>query len=64
MKFCLSLNGERDNTENLINNFITQNPKINIKVIESEPGATIARNKGIEELNREYVTFKIGSAHV
>lgn len=51
------INGERDNTENLINNFITQNPKINIKVIESEPGATIARNKGIEELNREYVTF-------
>ena len=51
------INGERDNTENLINDFSNNNPEINIKIIESEPGATTARNKGIDELNREYVTF-------
>ena len=37
--------------------FIQQNPEINITVIESEPGATTARNAGIDILNREYVTF-------
>lgn len=51
------INGERDNTENLIVDFSNKNPEINIKIIESEPGATTARNKGIDELNREYVTF-------
>lgn len=51
------INGERDNTENLIRKFSEENPKINIKIIESEPGATTARNKGIDELNREYVVF-------
>ena len=51
------INGERDNTENLINEFSKENPDINIKIIESEPGATTARNEGIDELNREYVVF-------
>lgn len=51
------INGERDNTENLINEFSKENPEINITVIESEPGATTARNKGIDELSREYVVF-------
>ena len=51
------INGERDNTENMIREFIKNNPKINIKIIESEPGATTARNKGIDVLSREYVTF-------
>ena len=51
------INGERDNTENLINEFSKENPEINIKIIESEPGATTARNKGIDELKREYVVF-------
>ena len=51
------INGERDNTENLIKEFIQKNPEINIKIIESEPGATTARNEGIEELTREYVVF-------
>ncbi|MBE6497289.1 MAG: glycosyltransferase [Methanobrevibacter sp.] len=51
------INGERDNTENLIREFSKNNPEINIEIIESEPGATTARNKGIDELNREYVVF-------
>ena len=51
------INGERDNTENLINDFSNENPEINITIIESEPGATTARNRGIDELNREYVVF-------
>lgn len=51
------INGERDNTENLINEFVKENPKMNIIIIESEPGATTARNKGIDELTREYVVF-------
>lgn len=51
------INGERDNTENLIKQFMKYNPEINITIIESEPGATTARNKGIDELNREYVVF-------
>lgn len=51
------INGERDNTENMIRDFIKSNSEINIRIIESEPGATTARNKGIDVLNREYVTF-------
>lgn len=51
------INGERDNTENMIEDFVKENSEMNIRVIESEPGATTARNKGIDELNREYVTF-------
>lgn len=51
------INGERDNTENLIRQFMKENPKINITIIESEPGATTARNKGIDVLSREYVVF-------
>lgn len=51
------INGERDNTENLIYEFMNKNPELNITIIESEPGATTARNKGIDELTREYVVF-------
>lgn len=51
------INGERDNTEKIIREFSKKNPKINIKIMESEQGICIARNKGLEDTNREYIIF-------
>ena len=51
------INGKKDNTENIIKEFKNKNPEINIKIIESNQGICIARNKGLEEVDREYVIF-------
>lgn len=51
------VNGEKDETPNIIKEFQAQNPEINIILTESEQGASYARNKGISEAGREYLTF-------
>ncbi|OWT33811.1 hypothetical protein BGI41_00405 [Methanobrevibacter sp. 87.7] len=51
------INGERDNTENIIREFSNKNPEINIKITESKEGICIARNKGLEEVDREYIIY-------
>lgn len=51
------INGERDNTENIIKEFKEKNPKLNIKLFESDKGASNARNVAIENITREYTIF-------
>lgn len=52
------INGEKDNTEKLINQLIDDKQLTNIKVISiDEAGASIARNKGITLASRQYCTF-------
>lgn len=51
------INGEEDNTENMIKEFQKNNPEINIIITRSEKGASHARNKGISKSSREYTTF-------
>lgn len=51
------INGERDNTENIIKEFKDKNPEINIKLFESDKGASNARNVAIENITREYSIF-------
>lgn len=52
------INGEKDRTEDLINQLISERNLTNIRVIAmDEAGASIARNKGISLASREYCTF-------
>lgn len=52
------INGEKDNTESLIKQFISERQLENIKVVIIEQaGASIARNKGIMMATRQYCTF-------
>ncbi|WP_155293199.1 glycosyltransferase [Comamonas testosteroni] len=52
------INGEKDGTHNLINEFIKSNKDINLNILSiNESGAGIARNKGIEESKHQYLTF-------
>ncbi|WP_299093781.1 glycosyltransferase family 2 protein [uncultured Metabacillus sp.] len=52
------INGEKDRTEDLINQFIAERQLENIKVvILEEAGASIARNKGIMMASRQFCTF-------
>ncbi len=52
------INGEKDNTENLISTFSKENPTLNIRTfILNDSGASLARNKGIDELLYRYTTF-------
>ena len=52
------LNGEKDNTEHLINAFRKKNPKLELKLLNSiETGAGAARNMGIAAARRKYITF-------
>lgn len=52
------INGEKDNTEKLINKLIDEKQLTNFKVvIIDEAGASIARNKGIALASRQYCTF-------
>ena len=52
------INGEPDNTENLITKFSKENPNLNIHIfILKDNGASLARNKGIDEINHNYTVF-------
>ena len=56
-EILIVINGERDNTENIFKNFKNKNPHLNIKIFESEKGASNARNVAIENIEREYTIF-------
>ncbi|MBM7606268.1 glycosyltransferase involved in cell wall biosynthesis [Metabacillus crassostreae] len=52
------INGEKDNTEEVIKDFAETNKMTNIKIIVmDEAGASVARNKGISLASRQYCTF-------
>lgn len=51
------INGERDNCENIINNFKDENPNFNIYIFESDKGVSNARNLGLQKLSMEYCIF-------
>jgi poly(ribitol-phosphate) beta-N-acetylglucosaminyltransferase len=52
------INGEKDRTENILNEFIHENNIKNFIILYSEEaGASIARNKGIQKASRKYITF-------
>ncbi|MBS4539140.1 glycosyltransferase [Clostridium sp. D2Q-11] len=52
------LNGEKDNSEDLIKEFINQNQLENFILTSSEKaGASVARNVGINISKNEYITF-------
>lgn len=52
------INGEQDNTKNLISIFSKENPNLNIRTfILDDNGASLARNKGIDELIYKYTAL-------
>ncbi|WP_409200136.1 glycosyltransferase [Methanobrevibacter sp. DSM 116169] len=51
------INGERDSTEEIIKDFTSNNPNLNILLEFSPEGVSNARNHGISIANREYITF-------
>lgn len=52
------INGEKDRSEELINQLIAERNLTNINVVVlEEAGASLARNKGISIASREYCTF-------
>ncbi len=52
------INGEQDNTKNLISMFSKENPNLNIRTfVLNDNGASLARNKGIDEIRYKYTTL-------
>ena len=51
------VNGELDNTPKIIEDFIRENPEMNIVLANSEKGVCNARNVGIELASRQYTIF-------
>lgn len=51
------VNGELDETPNIIKDFQSKNPEMNIILTSSEKGASEAHNKGISVASREYLAF-------
>lgn len=51
------VNGELDETPNIIKDFQSKNPEMNIVLTDSEKGASHAHNKGISVASREYLAF-------
>jgi len=52
------INGEKDNTETLVSHFCQKNPNLNIRIFTlNDSGASLARNKGLDEINYKYTTF-------
>lgn len=57
-EIIIVINGEQDNTENLISIFSKENPDLNIRIfILNDNGASLARNKGIDELTYKYTAL-------
>src|SRR5699024_11706492 len=54
----LVLNGPGDGSFNLVEDFRSNNPSLEIKVVQSsQPGASRARNIGLSSVSRQYITF-------
>jgi len=52
------LNGEKDNTETIINEFVSENKITNfIILLNEEASVSLARNKGIQKASRKFMTF-------
>lgn len=51
------INGEKDNTQEIIEDFIKLNPDLNIILEYSELGVSNARNHAINIASRQYITF-------
>lgn len=56
-EIIIVVNGELDETPNIIKNFQVENPKMNIILENSEKGVSYARNKAISIANYEYLVF-------
>jgi len=55
-EIIIVINGEKDDTKNIINEFSKENTNLNIRIITlDESGASLARNKGIEEASHQYI---------
>ncbi|MBP0726469.1 glycosyltransferase family 2 protein [Bacillus sp. RG28] len=52
------LNGEKDNTESIINDFVAENNITNFILLQNEEASvSLARNKGIQKASRKFITF-------
>jgi glycosyltransferase involved in cell wall biosynthesis len=52
------INGEKDNTETIINEFVDENKITNFIILQNaEPSVSFARNKGIQKASRKFITF-------
>ncbi len=57
-EILIIINGEKDSSEQIIEKFIKANPSLNCRVFILETtGASIARNKGLEEAKYKYIVF-------
>ncbi|MEH7348648.1 glycosyltransferase [Gottfriedia acidiceleris] len=57
-EIIIILNGEKDRTKEIVDKYINENNITNINLISTEKkGASVARNIGIDEAKREYITF-------
>lgn len=55
-EIIIVINGEKDDTENIIHAFSQENTQLNIRIIIlDDTGASLARNKGIEEASHQYM---------
>lgn len=58
LEILIVINGEMDNSVNLIKDFAKLNSKLNIKVSTlKKSSASLARNYGIKKASREYIVF-------
>jgi len=54
-EIIIVINGEKDDTKNIINEFSQENTNLNIRIITlDESGASLARNKGLEGASHQY----------
>ena len=54
-EIIIVINGEKDDTEKIINEFSQENTQLNIRIITlDESGASLARNKGLEKASHQY----------
>jgi len=57
-EIIIVINGKKDDTKNIINEFLQKNINLNIRIITlDESGASLARNKGIEEASHQYIVL-------
>lgn len=57
-EIIIIINGEKDNTEKIVNTFSKDHPDLNILIVSlEESGASLARNKGIEEASYQYTVL-------
>jgi len=57
-EIIIVINGEKDSTETLIQNFHNLHPNLNLIILSiKQPGVSNARNKGIEKASKNHITF-------